>query len=94
MRLRDENVIEAYEKLHEDIGDEVRAAHTRAGYRNYSIYRDGLDLFAYYESDDPEACNEKIKNEPIMPEFWKQTHPMMKPGQALWFPMAEVFHMD
>lgn len=94
MRLRDETVIEAYEKLHEDIGSEVRAAHTRAGYTNYSIFRDGLDLFAYYEADDPEGCAERVAQEPVMPEFWKMTHPMMKPGQPFCIPMLEVFHMD
>ena len=94
MRLRDESVVEAYEKLHEDIGEEVRAAHTRAGFRNYSIFRDGLDLFAYYEADNPAGCMERIAEEPVMPAFWERTHPMMKPGQPLCIPMPEVFHME
>lgn len=45
MRLKDTSVIEEYEQLHEDIGKEVLEAHQQAGFRNYSIYRHGLDLF-------------------------------------------------
>lgn len=96
MRLKDESVIEEYERLHVDIGDAVRAAHTRAGFRNYSIYRAGLDLFGYYEADDPAGCLTRIEHEPIMKEWWAKTNPLMRTdgGKPLFKPIPEVFHMD
>jgi L-rhamnose mutarotase len=96
MQLKDESVIAEYERLHEDIGDEVRAAHSRAGFTNYSIYRDGLTLFAYFEALDPEGCFERIEKEPIMEEWWAKTNPLMKTEDEhpLFVPLREVFHMD
>ena len=96
MRLKDESVIPEYERLHVDIGDEVRAAHTRAGFGNYSIFRRDLDLFAYFESDDPRGCFERIAKEPIMKEWWAKTNPLMhtEGEKPLFIPIAEVFHME
>jgi L-rhamnose mutarotase len=96
MRLRDDSVIPEYARLHEDIGDDVRAAHTRAGFRNYSIFRDGLTLFAYFESDDPEGCFDRIKQEPIMESWWAKTNPLMETeeGHPVFIPIPEVFHME
>ncbi len=96
MKLKDESVLEEYERLHVDIGDAVRAAHSRAGFTNYSIYRDGLDLFAYFEAEDPEACFVRIEQEPIMEEWWAKTNPLMHTdgGKPLFKPIPEIFHMD
>jgi L-rhamnose mutarotase len=96
MRLNDESVIAEYERLHVDIGDEVRAAHRRAGFTNYSIYRQGLDLFAYFESADPEGCFDRIAREPIMKAWWAKTNPLMQTegGKPVFMPVKEVFHMD
>ena len=96
MRLREESVIPEYERLHEDIGGEVRAAHTRAGFRNYSIFRNGLDLFAYYEADDTPGCLQRIEDEPVMAVWWARTNPLMETdgNKPLFRPIPEVFHMD
>lgn len=96
MRLKDESCIEEYDRLHVDIGDEVRAAHSRSGFGNYSIYRDGLDLFGYFESEDPEGCFVKIEKEPVMKEWWAKTNPLMytEGGKPLFVHIGEVFHMD
>lgn len=96
MRLRDESVIPEYERLHVDIGDAVRAAHTRAGFQNYTIFRSGLDLFGYYEAEDAAGCLERIALEPVMPEWWRKTTPLMEAenNKPLFKPIAEVFHMD
>jgi len=96
MRLKDESVIPEYERLHVDIGDAVRAAHTRAGFRNYSIFRAGLDLFGYYEAEDPAGCLTRIEKEPIMAEWWAKTNPLMltEGSKPLFKPIPEVFHME
>jgi L-rhamnose mutarotase len=96
MRLKGETVIAEYERLHVDIGDGVRAAHARAGFKNYSIYRSGLDLFGYYEADDPAGCLKRIEFEPVMKEWWAKTNPLMltEGEKPLFKPIPEVFHMD
>ncbi len=96
MKLKSEDVIEEYERLHKDIGEEVIKAHKRAGFNNYSIYRMGLNLFAYFESEEPEKCFDKLATEPIMKEWWAKTNPLMetKENKPLFIPLPEVFHMD
>lgn len=96
MRLKNDGVIDVYEQLHKEIGQEVIEAHRRAGFRNYSIYRRGLDLFAYFESEDPEGCFTRIAQEPIMKEWWAKTNPLMETegNKPLFIPIPEVFHMD
>lgn len=96
MRLRDQSVIDTYEALHADIGEAVREAHRRAGFGNYSIFRHGLDLFAYFESDDPEGAFERIAQEPVMGEWWAKTNPLMESDgtKPVFTPIREVFHME
>jgi len=96
MKLRDESVIDEYERLHREIGNEVLEAHRRAGYRNYSIFRHGLDLFAYFESEEPEKCFVRIAEEPIMKEWWSKTNPLMdtEGDKPRFIPIPEIFHLD
>lgn len=81
MRLKDESVVDEYLRLHREIDEEVLTAHRRAGIRNYSIYRDGLRLFAYFESDDPAASMDRLAQEPIMKHWWSLTGPLMETGE-------------
>jgi L-rhamnose mutarotase len=96
LKLKDESVIPEYERLHIDIGDAVREAHSRAGYRNYSIFRSGLTLLGYYEADDPAGCLVRIESEPAMVDWWAKTNPLMgsENGKPSFRPIPEVFHMD
>ena len=77
MRLKNEQVIEEYERLHRAVDQDVLDAHTRSGIRNYSIYRDGLDLFGYFEADDPEGAILALSQEPVMKGWWERTNPLM-----------------
>ncbi|HOK09809.1 MAG TPA: L-rhamnose mutarotase [Candidatus Hydrogenedens sp.] len=96
MKLKNDLVIEEYERLHKDIGQDVIEAHRRAGFHNYSIFRYGLELFAYFESVDPEGCFTRIAQEPIMKVWWSKTNPLMETdgNKPLFTPIKEVFHMD
>lgn len=97
MKLKDDSVIDEYEQLHREVGEEVLEAHRRAGFRNYSIYRQGLNLLAYFESEeDPESCFIRIAQEPVMKEWWAKTNRFIETdgNKPRFIPIPEVFHMD
>src|SRR5205085_1048154 len=58
--------IEAYERLHSDVWPEVLAMISACHIRNYSIFRHGELLFAYFEyiGDDYEADMAKMAADP------------------------------
>jgi len=47
--------LDEYVRLHSDVWPELLADLRAAGYRNYSIFTDGRELFGYFECDDFEA---------------------------------------
>jgi L-rhamnose mutarotase len=89
---------EIYKQKHDDIWSEVTALLQRNGVRNYSIYREGLDLFAYLETEsdrspgDPEGAID-----PVQRDWWLMMEPYMEYNDdhtpKLW-PMEEMFHQD
>ncbi len=73
----------------------------RHNIRNYSIFRDGNRLFAYFEyvGDDYEADMAGIAADPVTQEWWALTGPMQDPDAdreagAWWKTIPEVFHTD
>ncbi len=48
--------LDEYVRLHGEVWPDLLADLRAAGYRNYSIFADGLDLFGYFECDDVEAA--------------------------------------
>lgn len=46
-----EGKVDEYVKRHNEIWEEMKQVLTDAGIKNYTIWRDGLDLFGYYECD-------------------------------------------
>ena len=57
MRLR-EGGGEMYEKYHAEVWPEMLAILKKAGIENYSIWREGDLLFAYYEVEDMQKASE------------------------------------
>jgi L-rhamnose mutarotase len=92
--------IEAYERLHAETWPEVLAMIAECHMHNYTIFRYGTQLFAYFEytGDDFEADMAKMAADPKTLEWWSLTGPMQlplegrKPGE--WTNMQEVFHTD
>ncbi|HEU0165437.1 MAG TPA: L-rhamnose mutarotase [Thermomicrobiales bacterium] len=50
--------LDEYIAHHTAVWPELLADMRAAGYSNYSIFHDGLDLFAFLECDDWDAANE------------------------------------
>ena len=96
MRLKGEEVVAEYERLHETVDEDVLDAHRRAGIRNYSIHRHGLDLFGYFEADDPTATLARLQQESVMEGWWTKTNPLMAVDEnntPLITELPEVFYM-
>ncbi len=91
--------IEEYERLHAAVWPEVLDMIHACNIRNYSIFRYGNLLFAYFEyvGDDFEADMAKMAADPKTQEWWSLTKPMQepvptrKPGEW-WASIPEVFH--
>jgi L-rhamnose mutarotase len=93
--------VEAYERLHADVWPGVLATIDRCNIRNYSIFRHGETLFAYFEyvGDDFAADMVAMASDPITQEWWKLTDAMQEPFDdrepgSWWLTLPEVFHTD
>ena len=53
---------EEYMRRHQEIWPEMVEALREAGIRNYSIFRHGLTLLGYFETDDIEKTREYLAN--------------------------------
>jgi L-rhamnose mutarotase len=93
--------IAAYEALHADPWPGVLATLRAANVHNYSIYRHGELLFAYFEytGEDYEADMARIAADPITRAWWQLTDAMQEPfpdrrAGSWWTTLPEVFHTD
>jgi len=55
LRVRPDKVDE-YVEAHRNVWPEMLAALRDAGIRNYTIFRNGTEMFGYFESDDLKAA--------------------------------------
>jgi L-rhamnose mutarotase len=95
--------LEEYRRLHVKLWPEIEAAIKAAGLRNYSIFFNDGQLFAYFEHPGPQAeldaAMKRLASAPRMREWWAITERMQiarpdrKPGEW-WTTMEEVFHLD
>jgi L-rhamnose mutarotase len=93
--------IETYERLHAQVWPEVLAMIHACNIRNYSIFRQGTQLFAYFEyvGEDFAADMARMAADPKTQAWWKLTDPLQeplpdRPAGAWWSTMQEVFHTD
>lgn len=100
IRVRPDRIAD-YERLHAEAWPGVLATIRAANIRNYSIFRHGELLFAYFEyvGDDYEADMAAIAADPVTQEWWKLTDSMQEPfperaAGSWWLTIPEVFHTD
>lgn len=91
--------IDEYERLHAAVWPEVLATIHACNIRNYSIFRHGEMLFAYFEyvGDDYAADMEKMAADPKTQEWWRLNRPLQQPLQEdgeWWTTVREIFHVD
>lgn len=100
IRVRPDRIAD-YERLHAEAWPGVLATIRAANIRNYSIFRHGELLFAYFEyvGEDFEADMARIAADPVTQEWWKLTDAMQEPFPeratgSWWLTIPEVFHTD
>lgn len=93
--------IETYERLHVQVWPEVLAMIQACNMRNYSIFRRGTQLFAYFEyvGEDFAADMARMAADPTTQAWWILTDPLQEPlpdrtAGEWWSTMQEVFHTD
>ncbi len=100
IRVRSE-AIEDYERLHADPWPGVLAQIRRSNIRNYTIWRDGTDLFAAFDyvGEDFAADMAAMAADAETQRWWKLTDAMQDPlpdrePGTWWKTLREVFHTD
>jgi L-rhamnose mutarotase len=85
-----------YRQKHDEIWPELVQTLHRFGICNYSIFRRGLNLFAYLECEDPERLQAQ-RDDPVVQRWWKMMQPYMvynADGTPWSESLEEVFHLD
>jgi L-rhamnose mutarotase len=89
---------EEYKKRHDEIWPEMLDALRKAGIRNYSIFRHGLTLFGYFETDDLDRTRTILKSDPVNARWGKSMAPIMKieidERHSFPFLLPLQWHMD
>jgi L-rhamnose mutarotase len=95
LRVRPDK-IEEYVEAHRDVWPEMLDALRGAGIRNYTIFRDGNQLFGYFEADDLAAAQQYLVQQDVstrwqdaMAHFLEERVPDDGPPS-----LQEVFRLD
>jgi|ACXJ01.1.fsa_nt_gi L-rhamnose mutarotase len=88
--------MEEYDRRHASVWDEMKSMLKEAGVKNYSIFRDGIHVFGYWECENLENTLKHI-NESIINSRWQEYMNdviLGDPEERTSGGMAEVFHLD
>lgn len=95
LRVREDR-IDDYIAAHRDVWPEMLEALRSAGISNYSIFRDGNQVFGYFEADDLGAAAAYLAQQPVsarwqdaMAEFLEARVP-----DAGAPPLEQIFRLD
>jgi L-rhamnose mutarotase len=89
---------EEYRKRHDEIWPEMVESLKKAGIRNYNIFRYGLTLIGYFETDDLAATIAYLKDDPVDQRWSEWMEPIMKiegdPNTGFAYLLPLQWHMD
>ena len=92
-----EDCEEEYERWHRQVWPEVLEALKRAGISNYTIFRRGRDLFAYFElQEEGEEAMASMENNEACQRWQEEMNRLMETdGEASpWKHMTEIFYLE
>lgn len=69
---------EEYKKRHDEIWPEMVDTLKAAGIRNYNIFKHGLTLFGYFETDDFERTAAILAKDPVNKRWGEWMGPIMR----------------
>ena len=69
---------EEYKRRHDEIWPEMTDALRAAGVRNYNIFRHGLTLFGYFETDDLEKTKAALAQSEANRKWGAHMSPIMR----------------
>lgn len=67
-----------YKARHDALWPEMDACLRAAGIRNYHIFRHGLTLFGYFETDDLSATIARLREDPVHARWGESMAPLMQ----------------
>lgn len=92
---------EEYERLHADVWPGVLKQIYESNIRNYSIFRYGELLFAYFEYIGNDFAGDMaiMANDPTTQKWWELCKPLQTPvhdraAGEWWADIQEIFHVD
>jgi L-rhamnose mutarotase len=88
--------IDEYVAAHRDVWPEMLDALRGAGIRNYSIFRDGNQVFGYFEADDLAAAGRFLSDQPVCTR-WQDGMADLLEGRvpdAGPPPLEQIFRLD
>ena len=95
LRVRPDK-IEEYVRAHGDVWPEMLDALRAAGIRNYSIFRDGNQVFGYFEADDLKATERYLAQQDVVRRWQDAMADLLQQRVPDAGPPAldEVFRLD
>jgi L-rhamnose mutarotase len=88
---------EEYKKRHDEIWPEMVETLRKAGIRNYNIFRHGLTLFGYFETDDLDKTIAALAKDPVDARWSEMMAPIMKvevdPNRNFPYLLPKQFYM-
>ena len=67
-----------YKQRHDALWPEMDGTLRKSGIRNYHIFRHGLTLFGYFETDDLQATIDYLKTDPVNAKWSESMAPIMQ----------------
>ena len=93
--------VEEYETLHANPFPQVLKTIHDCNLRNYSIFREGQTVFAYFEyvGQDYEADMEKMAQDPETQRWWTYTKPCfekfaIRSDSEFYADMKQIFYLE
>jgi L-rhamnose mutarotase len=88
--------IDEYVEAHRSVWPEMLAALREAGIRNYTIFRNGNEMFGYFESDDLAAAATYMEKQEVNARWQDTMAELLEERVADAGPpaLAEVFRLD
>jgi L-rhamnose mutarotase len=71
-----ENAVEAYDRLHAEVPDDLLQALAEAGVRDWRIWRDGRDVFHVLDVEDYQAMREHLRDHPANTAWQARVTPL------------------